>query len=88
MVANKRLLFLPGDGIGPEVMGQVRRLIEWMDRRRHVSFEVTEGLVGGAAYDAFTIETLTQAGVDCIAIHNAAELRRLSKALAIVNPLE
>lgn len=52
MSANKKLLVLPGDGIGPEVMREVRRVIEWMDRRRHVSFALEEGLVGGAALDA------------------------------------
>ena len=51
MRSNKKMLFLPGDGIGPEVMGQVRHVIEWMDKRRHVSFDVQEDLVGGAAYD-------------------------------------
>jgi 3-isopropylmalate dehydrogenase len=52
MPANKKLLVLPGDGIGPEVMREVRRIIDWMDRRRSVSFEIEEGLVGGAALDA------------------------------------
>ncbi|MBO1076024.1 3-isopropylmalate dehydrogenase [Roseomonas marmotae] len=52
MTANKRLLVLPGDGIGPEVMREVRRVIDWMDRRRHVGFAIEEGLVGGAALDA------------------------------------
>ena len=52
MASNKRLLVLPGDGIGPEVMGEVRRVIDWMDRRRAVSFDVEEDLVGGAAFDA------------------------------------
>jgi 3-isopropylmalate dehydrogenase len=52
MTANKRLLVLPGDGIGPEVMREVRRVIDWMDRRRHVSFALEEGLVGGAALEA------------------------------------
>ncbi len=52
MAANKSLLILPGDGIGPEVMVQVRRVIEWFDQRREVTFEVKEDLVGGAAYDA------------------------------------
>src|SRR5690554_3135685 len=51
MTANKSLLILPGDGIGPEVMGEVRRVVEWMDRRRAVSFNVEEDLVGGAAID-------------------------------------
>ncbi|OYW10044.1 MAG: 3-isopropylmalate dehydrogenase [Rhodospirillales bacterium 12-71-4] len=52
MPANKKLLILPGDGIGPEVMREVRRIIDWMDRRRSVTFEIEEGLVGGAALDA------------------------------------
>ncbi len=52
MPANKRLLILPGDGIGPEVMREVRRVIDWMDRRRAIRFEITEDLVGGAAIDA------------------------------------
>ncbi len=43
---------LPGDGIGPEVMGEVRRIIGWMDKRRHVGFDLAEDLVGGCAYDA------------------------------------
>ena len=46
------ITLLPGDGIGPEVMGEVRRVIEWMDKRRHVSFDVKQDLVGGCAYDA------------------------------------
>jgi hypothetical protein len=52
MPANKKLLILPGDGIGPEVMREVRRVIDWMDRRRSVTFEIDEGIVGGAAIDA------------------------------------
>jgi 3-isopropylmalate dehydrogenase len=51
MPANKKLMMLPGDGIGPEVMRQVGRVIEWFDRRRIASFDVTEGLVGGCSYD-------------------------------------
>jgi 3-isopropylmalate dehydrogenase len=51
MPANKKLLILPGDGIGPEVIREVRRLIDWMDRRRMVSFDVSEDLVGGASID-------------------------------------
>ena len=52
MAANKKLLMLPGDGIGPEVMHEVRRVIDWMARRRAVSFDISEDLVGGAAMDA------------------------------------
>jgi 3-isopropylmalate dehydrogenase len=52
MAANKKLLILPGDGIGPEVMREVRRVIDWLDRRRRVSFDLSEDLVGGASIDA------------------------------------
>lgn len=52
MASNKKLLILPGDGIGPEVMREVRRIIDWFDRRRAVRFELDEALVGGAAIDA------------------------------------
>ena len=46
------LLILPGDGIGPEVMVEVRKVIEWFTTHRGLEFDVTEDLVGGAAYDA------------------------------------
>ena len=52
MAANKKLLFLPGDGIGPEVVGEVRRVIDWMADARQAAFDITEDLVGGAAIDA------------------------------------
>ncbi len=51
MASNRKLLMLPGDGIGPEVMTVVRKVIDWMDHRRAVSFDVTEDLVGGASID-------------------------------------
>ena len=51
MTANKSLLILPGDGIGPEVMREVRRVVDWLDRRRSLSFDISEDLVGGAAID-------------------------------------
>src|SRR5487761_364044 len=53
MPANRRLLLLPGDGIGPEVMRQVGRVVEWFDKKRIASFDVTEDLVGGAAFDKY-----------------------------------
>ena len=49
--ANRKLLVLPGDGIGPEVMVQAQRLIEWLDRRGIARFEVEEGLIGGVSID-------------------------------------
>ncbi|WP_187428018.1 3-isopropylmalate dehydrogenase [Roseobacter fucihabitans] len=51
-MANPSLLILAGDGIGPEVMDQVKRVIAWFGDKRDLSFDVSEDLVGGAAYDA------------------------------------
>ncbi|CAA7624597.1 3-isopropylmalate dehydrogenase [Magnetospirillum sp. UT-4] len=50
-MSAKKLLILPGDGIGQEVMVQVRRIIDWMGKKRGVAFDVSEGLIGGSAYD-------------------------------------
>jgi 3-isopropylmalate dehydrogenase len=65
--SNKKLLMLPGDGIGPEVMGEVRRVIDWMDRRRQVSFEVAEDDAGGAAIDAHGVPITDQAVAAAVA---------------------
>ncbi len=51
-MTNPSLLILPGDGIGPEVMAEVRRIIDWFGAKRGLAIDVSEDLVGGAAYDA------------------------------------
>jgi 3-isopropylmalate dehydrogenase len=51
-MSNPSLLILAGDGIGPEVMAQVQRIIGWYGDKRGLNFDVSEDLVGGAAYDA------------------------------------
>ena len=62
---NPSLLILPGDGIGPEVMAQVRRVIDWYGDKRDMTFDVSEDLVGGAAYDVHGVpladETMAKA---------------------------
>lgn len=52
MIANKNLLLLPGDGIGPEVMDQARRVLAWLQETNRASFTISEALVGGASIDA------------------------------------
>ena len=54
-MATHKLLLLPGDGIGPEVMGEVQRLIDWLNKQGIASFETEQGLVGGSAYDAHKV---------------------------------
>jgi 3-isopropylmalate dehydrogenase len=51
-MSNPSLLILPGDGIGPEVMAEVRKIIDWFGANRGLAFDVSEDLIGGAAYDA------------------------------------
>jgi 3-isopropylmalate dehydrogenase len=51
-MASRKLLLLPGDGIGPEAMAEVRKLIAAMNEDFGAGFETEEGLVGGSAYDA------------------------------------
>ena len=51
-MANPSILILAGDGIGPEVMAEVKKIIGWFDARRGITFDVSEDLVGGSAYDA------------------------------------
>src|SRR5580700_9762027 len=64
-MATHKLLLLPGDGIGPEVMAEVKKLIAWMNAHGMGTFETDEGLVGGACYDAhgvaITDETMAKA---------------------------
>ncbi len=48
----KNLFLLPGDGIGPEAMGEVRKIIAYMNDAMKADFSLDEGLVGGSAYDA------------------------------------
>jgi len=50
-MSNPSILILPGDGIGPEVMAQVTRIIDWFGEKRDLKFDVETDLVGGAAYD-------------------------------------
>ncbi len=47
------ILVLPGDGIGQEVMTQVRRTIDWFGDNRGLDVNITEDKVGGSAYDAY-----------------------------------
>jgi 3-isopropylmalate dehydrogenase len=64
-MATQKLLLLPGDGIGVEVMAEVKKLIAWMNAQGLGQYETDEGLVGGAAYDAhqvaITDETMAKA---------------------------
>ncbi len=50
-VKKRKFLLLPGDGIGPEVVGEVRKIINWFNVTKSLDFEVDEELVGGSSFD-------------------------------------
>ena len=65
MKNNKKIMLLAGDGVGPEVVNETTRIIKWFEDNLNLSFDLDEGLVGGASYDKFgvplTDETLADA---------------------------
>ena len=64
-MARYKLLLLAGDGIGPEVMAEVKRLLGFYAAKGVADFDIEEDLVGGAAYDvhqlAITDATMAKA---------------------------
>ena len=54
-VKDRKLLLLPGDGIGPEVVREVKKIIEWFNKKKSLDFKIEEGLVGGASYEKHKI---------------------------------
>ena len=50
-VKNRKILLLPGDGIGPEVINEANKIILWFNKNKSLDFKIEEGLVGGASYD-------------------------------------
>ena len=71
MTSNRKLMIMPGDGIGPEVMKETLRLVDWLAKNKNLNFETTEKDVGGKSFDLYgtplTDEALSDA-VECDAV--------------------
>jgi len=52
---SRKILLLPGDGIGPEVVKEVKKIIFWLNKNKSLDFEVEEELIGGASIDKHKI---------------------------------
>lgn len=52
---SKTILFLPGDGIGPEIMDATRGVLDWFQSKRGLKMDITEDQLGGAAYDMYGV---------------------------------
>ena len=50
-VKKRKILLLPGDGIGPEVIAEVKKIINWFNDKKSLDFEIDQELVGGCSYD-------------------------------------
>jgi 3-isopropylmalate dehydrogenase len=50
-IRKRKILLLPGDGIGPEVIREVKKIIEWLNKNKSLDFEIEEGLIGGASFE-------------------------------------
>ena len=49
---SRKILLLPGDGIGPEVVREVKKILEWFNKNKSLDFSFEEELIGGASIDA------------------------------------
>ncbi|MFK7816980.1 MAG: 3-isopropylmalate dehydrogenase [Gammaproteobacteria bacterium] len=46
-----KVLLLPGDGIGPEVIAQAKKILQHLKSEHGLKIEIEEALIGGSAYD-------------------------------------
>ena len=51
MTSKKNILFLPGDGIGPEVSAEAEKVLVHISRLHHIDLEISKMLIGGIAID-------------------------------------
>src|SRR3989337_1226109 len=71
MAKNYKIAVLPGDGIGPEIVGEAVRVLKAIGKKNNIKFDLQEALVGGASIDKYgaplTDETLKLAkGSDAV----------------------
>lgn len=57
---HKKIAILPGDGIGAEVMQQAQRVLNTIAKKYHHTFEYSEGVIGGQAYERYESHCPTQ----------------------------
>ena len=50
-IKNRKILLLAGDGVGPEVISEVKKIINWFNNKKSLDFKIAEDLIGGISYD-------------------------------------
>lgn len=88
---TKKILILPGDGIGPEIVAQAEKVLAFLINERGFDLEIDHGLLGGCAVDAagtpFPDETLSKAKASAaiLLVPLVAQNGSLSSALYALN---
>ncbi|MGB1440560.1 MAG: isocitrate/isopropylmalate family dehydrogenase, partial [Candidatus Puniceispirillaceae bacterium] len=67
MASNRKVMVLPGDGIGVEVMAANLKVIDWLAKHKSLAFDISEDKVGGAAYDAYGTPLRDETLADAVA---------------------
>jgi len=67
MASNRKVMVLPGDGIGVEVMAANLKVIDWLAKHKSLDFDISEDKVGGAAYDAYGTPLRDETLADAVA---------------------
>lgn len=48
---TQKIAVLPGDGIGPEIIVEAIKVLDYLNRDMSLNIEIEQGVIGGAAYD-------------------------------------
>ena len=48
---QRKILLLPGDGVGPEVVGETKKIINWFNKKKSLDFKIDQDLIGGVSID-------------------------------------
>ena len=57
-VKIRKILLLPGDGVGPEVVNEVKKVIQWLNSKKSLDFKIDEDLIGGASIENTKVQLL------------------------------
>ena len=52
---SKKIIILPGDGIGPEIMVEARKVLDKVDAKFKLGLKIEEDCIGGAAVDKYGV---------------------------------
>lgn len=64
-MTNYNLQLLPGDGIGPEIINEAKKVIEWVNATSDITITTKEDHIGGSAYDQYGVPLADTTLEDC-----------------------